>query len=321
MKKISELTVGSVVEIVLVVKSATARKTKAGKDYLAIEFFDGRDSINGNYWDWAGANIPEKNTVLNVYAQVGEWAGNKQLNVHKITTNTEVSLTDFMPTSGEDPQSIYTMAYALMTSVKDDFLRSIALGLLEDLQQRWLTVPGAKGVHHAFVAGTLIHSYTVATIAKAMAENVSGANVDLCVVGGMLHDLGKLYAYKIDGVTIDMTIAGMLKDHIFMGAEFVGNYADDKIRRPKDASKLELLRHIILSHHGTLEHGAVVPPQCIEAYIVWHADELDAAAEQIREASRTADQATLTDRIWALNNRPHLSTGYIQRLMQYDSEE
>ena len=56
--KINELEVGRIVDIVLVVKSATARETKAKKPYLSLEFYDGVDTINGNYWDWGGTNIP-----------------------------------------------------------------------------------------------------------------------------------------------------------------------------------------------------------------------------------------------------------------------
>ena len=58
--KIKELEVNQVVKITLVVKSATARETKAKKPYLAVEFYDGTDTINANYWDWGGVNIPPK---------------------------------------------------------------------------------------------------------------------------------------------------------------------------------------------------------------------------------------------------------------------
>ena len=63
---IKDLVIGSSEVLTLVVRKATARKTKAGKDYLALEFFDGADVINGNYWDWTSGKVPEQNTVVDV---------------------------------------------------------------------------------------------------------------------------------------------------------------------------------------------------------------------------------------------------------------
>lgn len=320
--KIRELEVNQIVTITLVAKSASARETKAKKPYLQLEFFDGVGTISGNYWDWGGTNIPQANAVLDVKAQVTEWQGAKQLNVKGMTTNTEVPLSDFAPSSGIDANEVYSNAYALITEVKDDFLRSITLAVLEELHDKWLTVPGAKGVHHAYTAGTLIHSYSVACIAKAIAEHTPGANVDLCIVGGMLHDIGKLYTYKLNGVAIDMTDEGMMYDHIFMGAEFIGNYADNHYMMDETCTlKLEMLRHIILAHHGKLEYGSVTVPLSIEAHIVYHADAIDAAAEQVRSQSAKVGNVKWTDRIWPLENRPHLTTQYVAEVMKPSTEE
>lgn len=320
--KIRDLEMNQMVSLTLVVKSASARETKAKKPYLQLEFFDGVDTISGNYWDWGGTNIPPTNAILDVKAQVTEWQGAKQLNVKGMTTNTEVQLSEFAPSSGIDVNEVYSNAYSLMSDVKDDFLRSLALSVLEELCNKWHIVPGARGVHHAYIAGTLIHSYSVACIAKAIAEHTPGANVDLCTVGGMLHDIGKLYTYTLNGVSIDMTDEGMLYDHIFIGAEFIGNYADNNYRMNEACVlKLEMLRHIILSHHGRLEHGSVTVPLSIEAHVVYHADSVDAAAEQIRSQSAKVGNTKWTDRIWALENRPHLTTQYVAEVMKLSTAE
>lgn len=320
--KIKDLEVSSnLCNITLVVKSAVAKETRAKKPYLSLELYDGVDTINANYWDWSSGNIPAVNSILDVAAQVTEWQGKKQLNVKALRNNTTRHLAEFMPASGADVAQVYKDAYALMCEIKDDTLRDLAVTLMEELQHKWLTVPGAVGVHHAYTGGTLIHSYSVAKIAQAIARAVPEANEDLCVFGGMFHDIGKLFTYKMNGISIEMTDDGQLYEHIFMGAEILGNFADAHVNTDDYVigKKIQLLRHIILSHHGSLEYGSPVVPQCIEAYIVNHADGIDASVEQIRVAARKVpDNVKWTERIYTLNNRAQLTPDYVQYVMQND---
>lgn len=314
--KIKDLAVGAIVTIPLVVISATARETKAKKPYLQLELYDGTDTIQGNYWDWTSGNIPDKNTILDVSGQVSEYMGVKQLNIKKLIVNTEKHLSEFEPSSGVDMAEVYKEAYALASDIRDDFLRSLTLAILEQLRNAWLTVPGAKGVHHAFVGGTLVHSLSVAKIAKAVSSQIPDSNDELCFVGGLLHDLGKLFTYELDGIIIDMTSEGKLFDHTFMGAEFISNFVDNnKLAKDQlDELKCQILRHIILAHHGSLEHGAAVPPMCIEAHIVHCADGADASTQQVIEQSRKLGKTMWTDRIWGLSNRPQLTAQYVQEV-------
>jgi 3'-5' exoribonuclease len=322
--KIKDLTVGNICEITVVVKSATARETKAKKPYLQLEFYDGVDTISGNYWDWSSGKIPEPNTILDVKAQVTEWQGVKQLNVKGMVVNTTKVLGEFAPASGHDLSEIYKEAYALLTGVRDDFLRDLVLSIFDELRISWLEVPGAVSVHHAYIGGTMVHSLSVAKIAKAIAAAVPEANIDLCVVGGILHDLGKLFTYKMNGVSIDMTDEGLLYEHIFMGAEFVGNFAESHfdMDNAEYVRKLRLLRHIILSHHGKLEYGSPVTPKCIEAMIVNAADGIDASAEQVRAAaSKAPDNTKWTGRIYTLHNSQQLKPEYVADVMECTEEE
>ena len=312
--KIAELIVGQSYTVPLAVKSATAKKTKANKPYLALELFDGVSSISGNYWDWSSGNIPPVNAVLNVTATVTEWQGNKQLNIKALSANNEMSVDDFAPQADVDVNKVFEAAVKLMESVEDIDLKAIAVTALKELKPMWLKIPSAKGVHHAYIGGTLVHSYSVARIADDIVKNIPAANRDLCIVGAMLHDIGKLFTYKIDGVNIDLTNNGKLYEHLFIGAEFVGNFAESHVDvdNPKTYAKVRMLRHIILSHHGSLEFGSPVTPQCIEAYIVHSADSIDATAEQLRIACKQSGDVMWTDRIYTLNNRPHLTSYYVK---------
>ena len=322
----SELEVGKPVAMSVILSSASARKTRAQKPYLVLEAFDGRSKITCNYWDWSGKSIPTINTVVYIITgQVTDYQGQKQITVNTINTDTITPVTDFMPSSGKDLGDVFKEAYTFATTyVQDGLLRDIALTALDEYRELWLTIPAATGVHHAFVGGTLIHSLSVAKIAYSMALNIPEAHADLCLVGGMLHDIGKLYAYGIEGASMCMTDDGKLFEHAHLGSSLLASIIATNVT-PKcemDCLKLNILHHIVLSHHGSLEHGAVVEPQCIEAHIVHLADKADATAQMIKEASDKTE-SFWTDKIWALNSRSMINYKHILGLdpMVLDDDE
>lgn len=323
--KIKDLVLNHSYRLSLVVISAASRTTKAtsykqGKQYLTLTFSDGIDTIPANYWDWRGENIPEANAVLLVDCQVTEWQGKKQLTVNSLRYDPSHDISDFENDSGIDIEETYKQSEELLTTIEDPFFRKLSLSMLVNLRELWLTVPAAITVHHDYKAGTLIHSHSVAVLSNALAKTIQSADVSLATAGGFLHDVGKLQSYRRVGLVNEMTGVGRMMDHSFIGAEFVGNFADHifpNMDRECEA-KVNLLRHIILSHHKSLEHGAVVTPQCVEAYIVHHADALDSSIEQICRASAKVPGDAWTSKIWALDNRQHITTQYVQNLMSGD---
>ncbi len=186
--------------------------------------------------------------------------------------------------------------------MKDDFLRELTLTILEQLRHLWVTVPGANTIHHAYTAGTLIHSVSVAKIAKAVAETIPGAFIELATIGGLLHDLGKLFGYRINGIVCEMTDEGLLYEHTFLGAQFVNNFAEENslLKDEKDEAKLELLCHIILTIMETREYGAAITPSSIEAQLLI---KQMLSMQQLSKSELKSDKPAVpngTERIWAL---------------------
>lgn len=313
--KIADMQVGNSYETALAVVSSSARTTRAGKPYLVMSLYDGVDTITCNYWNWAGKSMPESNKVYDFKVDCSEYNGNKQLTCKAVHANTTDMLEDFMPQGTADVAQAYKDFYELISNIDDDFFREVGLCIAEEARDYWLHVPGANSIHHNFMGGTLVHSLSVGKLSKAMAEQIDGAWVDLATIGGLLHDVGKLFTYSLEGLTISYTEEGQLFDHLFIGAEFVGNMASPFIRSDMDELKLQMLRHIILSHHMRKEYGSTVTPKCIEAWIVSHCDDMDAKAEMIRVASRKAgDKCRWTDKIWGADNQPHFTVQAIAAL-------
>ena len=76
--------------------------------------------------------------------------------------------------------------------------------------------PGSVNGHHAKLGGLLLHLFEVTSIARNMAKTMN-ANPDLVVVGALLHDVGKVEAYEIDGGGFGYTPCGLLLGHVVLG--------------------------------------------------------------------------------------------------------
>ncbi len=92
------------------------------------------------------------------------------------------------------------------------------------------------------------------------------------MTGALLHDIGKLEAYTSDPMAIDLTDAGKLQGEIPLGYYKVRRTIEDIDGFPPAVA--EAVLHIILAHHGALEHGSPVVPQTREATLVHMIDNL-----------------------------------------------
>ena len=123
--------------------------------------------------------------------------------------------------------------------------------------------PGIRG-------GLLEHTLSVAQAVSAAANFFPGIDRETAR-GAMLHDIGKTEAYNDDPLAIELTDAGRLE---------VRSRAATTVRREIeriedfDPDLAQAILHIILSHHGQLEHGSPVVPATREATLVHAIDNL-----------------------------------------------
>lgn len=290
------------------VKSAEVKLTKTNKEYLAITVFDGTQSISGNMWDWVGP-APSVNSIVDMSGKVTEWAGKKQLNITSILINNELSLTDFAPKGCFSVDEYWERAMQLISEITHPRLREFVFTIYSDFKDNLRIAPGAKSVHNAYVGGCLEHLVDVATVAKCLAANYSYVNMDLVVAGALLHDIGKVFEYGIDGINISTTLDGELLYHIPMGMTILDRYKGSISNK-----MLKLIQHIVLSHHGEKEYGSPVVPKFMEAMIVHFADNIDAKMGIMKEVNKTST-GTITEKVWTLGNTPLVHQVYIEEVM------
>jgi 3'-5' exoribonuclease len=163
----------------------------------------------------------------------------------------------------------------LVATVQNPHLRGLLDDLLgegSDTWERFRVWPAAKHYHQAYRHGLLEHALTVAQAVSAISATFPGIDRDVALTGALLHDLGKLDAYGLDGDAIEMTDQGRLYGEIPLGYYRIRRAIEDRRDFPGDTA--EALLHIILSHHGSLEHGSPVIPCTREATLVHMADNL-----------------------------------------------
>jgi len=160
----------------------------------------------------------------------------------------------------------------LLTTIQNPHLRLLLSAVFAETWSGYRDAPAAKRYHQAYRHGLLEHSLTVAQAVGAISATFPGIDRDVAVTGALLHDIGKLDAYEFTGGAIVMSDEGRLQGEIPLGYYRVRRTIERLDGFPPDLAQAVL--HIILSHHGSLEHGSPVVPCTREATLVHMIDNL-----------------------------------------------
>jgi len=163
----------------------------------------------------------------------------------------------------------------LIGTVRSPHLHRLLAHMFAEGSTTWTSyrdAPAAKHYHQAYRHGLLEHSLTVAQAVSAISATFPGIDRDVAVTGALLHDIGKLDAYGVEGGAIAMTDDGRLYGEIPLGYYRVRRVIERLDGFPSELAQAVL--HIILSHHGSLEHGSPVVPCTREATLVHMIDNL-----------------------------------------------
>jgi 3'-5' exoribonuclease len=163
----------------------------------------------------------------------------------------------------------------LVETVQNPWLRQLLDRFFGEDTQAWARfreAPAAKHYHQAYAGGLLEHTLSVAQAVSAAANFFPGIDREIAVTGAMLHDIGKTEAYNDDPLAIELTDAGRLQAEIPLGYYKVRRQIEEIDGFDEDLAQAIL--HIVLSHHGQLEHGSPVVPCTREATLVHAIDNL-----------------------------------------------
>ncbi len=227
--------------------------------------------------------------VVEVVGEVSCYRERNQLSVASIRPIPAGTLdpSRLLPSVG-DVSAYWASLDAHRSTIKGPRLRAVVNLFFDDpaFRRRFGECPGSLAGHHAEIGGLLRHTCEVASIAVTIARTVH-ADTDLVVAGVLLHDIGKLLAYRWDGA-FEATDLNALQGHVVLGAMMLDRAVRCAPTPVCDEQELAILLHLVLSHHGRMEFGAPVPPLTLEAEVIHYADNASAKTASMRAALRNS---------------------------------
>lgn len=289
---------------VYLVEESNFKQTRNAKYFLQIVLRDKTGSIRGVRWE-ATQELYESfaaQDFVRITGRVEEFQQNLQVVIDEIQRlePEQVNQEDFLPVS---PRPIEEMERELLEQVAalgNAHLKNLLLAFLEDpeLRQAILRCPAGKVLHHAYVGGLLEHVLSLMGLARLVARHYPELNVDLLVAAAFLHDIGKVRELSFTRA-FSYTDSGQLVGHLGIGLLLLQEKVAGVPGFPEEL--LVQLQHIIASHHGLPEHGAMKQPMTREAIVFHYLDNLDAKVAMLRSLEQEleiADAATGDDRRW-----------------------
>lgn len=253
--------------------------SQKGAPYLTVRLKDKSGETDSKVWENAVEldRVFKKGDIVFIEGRAASYKNALQLsiiNIQKIPWE-EVNPADYLPAAATDVSIMFEEIMAYISKIQNEHLREMLIVFFQDEKNAELfkKAPAAKGFHHIYLGGLLEHTLSVVRLLEKAAQHYPKLNKDMLIAGGILHDIGKIYEFKYEGL-IDYSDEGRLIGHIVMGVEMINKTIAALPDFPEHLS-LEL-RHLLLSHHGEFEFGSPKRPKTPEALVVHYIDDLDA---------------------------------------------
>ena len=270
---------GQSIDQVLLVREVERRTRRDGGTFLKLLLGDRSGGLPAMVWDDVDrvAELCCAGAVVHVrgrYEVSDRWGAQLVLNALTPADQGSYDSSELVDGPPRGADGMEADLRELIATVQDQHVRVLLDEFFGPASETWAVyrvAPAAKRYHQAYVHGLLEHSLTVAQSVSAVSAIFPGIDRDVAVCGALLHDIGKLEAYS-SGVAIDLTDEGRLLGEIPLGYYKVRRAIEDIDGFPPETAKAIL--HIILAHHGALEHGSPVVPCTREATLVHMMDNL-----------------------------------------------
>jgi len=297
---VRDLADGQEVNDVFLVRTHSRRQKRNGDEFLKLQLGDMSGVVEAVIWDGVDDLAPVCPTgsvirILGRYSVDERYGAAITIRRMRAAADHEFDLDDLT----EAP----LISYDEMVAALDRLVETIRRPHLRELLSRLIdpstptgaayhAAPAAKHYHQAYRHGLLEHCVSVAEGVHALASGpfTNGVDRELAVTGALLHDIGKTEVYANVNGAIELTDRGKLLGEIPCGYYMIRREIERIDGFPP--AEAEGLLHIILSHHGKLEHGSPVVPCTREATLVHFVDNLGGNLGSFDRIERTLAEGT-----------------------------
>ncbi|QDU72885.1 3'-5' exoribonuclease YhaM family protein [Mucisphaera calidilacus] len=316
---INDLRPAELIEGVYAIQNCQLGQTKNGKPFIKCLIADRSGRTPGRMWnatDELFAQLPTDGFVY-LEGQTQPYQGEMQIIIQRIRAHepTSSELRELLPSTTRDIDEMFAEVVRLLGTITDPNIGALRDRYLEDgdLMDRFCNAPAATTLHHAYLGGLLEHTLSVMKLADAALPNYPELNRDVVIFGLFIHDLGKCSELQWDS-GFSYSEDGQLVGHIARGVVWLNDKAracqDPEIGVTIPQRLLAVFEHIILSHHGQPEYGALKIPATPEAIAISLFDNADAKLNLAITSAKRDDLnkpaalgGDFTEKIWALETR------------------
>src|SRR5271157_4209293 len=258
------------VTFLALVKDKGLRPKRAGGWYLYLLLSDRTGELEGKGWDspQQTAALFERDDIVKVRGTIELYNDRPQLIVQRIRRceEKEFQEADFYPASARDPEDMFAELRGFVKSVVNESVRSLLQSLLDDsdIVPALKVAPAAMRVHHAYRAGLLDHSLSLCQLVEVLVQKYPRLNRDWLIAGAVLHDIGKVEELGTSR-RLGYTTRGQLVGHVGLGLEILERHVARFEGFPVEIKSM--LQHLIVSHHGEIDKGALRRPASPEAMV------------------------------------------------------
>jgi len=291
---VEQLRDGDELEDVYLVADKQLRVNRNGNSYLSIELRDRTGGINSRLWNAGDLTAREFaiGDFLHAVGKVQLFQGSLQviLNTIERVEGQKVELGDFLPHTEQSIPKLMEKLKGYLLHLGNPHLRALAEVFLmdEEFVRLYTTCPAGVKLHHAYVGGLLEHVVSMMDAADKLVPLYPGTDRDLLLMGVFLHDSGKIRELTYNRA-FGYSDEGQLIGHMNIGVELLEAMAakvPDLTGEPVPREAMLRLKHMILSHHGTLEWGSPKVPMTPEAMLLHVIDLMDTRMHQLAREVR-----------------------------------
>jgi 3'-5' exoribonuclease len=277
---VRDLVDGQEVDAIFAVRARNRRQKRNGEPFLKLQLGDVTGAVEGVVWEGVDELAPVCDSgavvrVLGRYTVDERYGAAITIRTVRAAAEGEYDVADITEVPPVPYHQLAADLQSLVDTVQRPHLRDLLARLVDPttkMGHAYHEAPAAKYYHQAYRHGLLEHCLSVAQGVSALAATFPGIDRDIAVAGALLHDIGKVETYATRNGSIDLTDVGKLLGEIPLGYYTVRRTIE-RIEGFPRADAAALL-HIVLSHHGKLEHGSPVVPCTREATLVHFIDNL-----------------------------------------------